>query len=38
MKEHPEIKLYVVGHTDNVGKLEYNIELSKKRAEAVVID
>uniref|UniRef100_A0A7C2VEK9 DUF4892 domain-containing protein n=1 Tax=Hydrogenobacter sp. TaxID=2152829 RepID=A0A7C2VEK9_9AQUI len=36
LKEHPEIKVYVVGHTDNVGKLEYNMELSKKRAEAVV--
>ncbi|MEO0294454.1 MAG: DUF4892 domain-containing protein [candidate division WOR-3 bacterium] len=36
LKEHPEIKIYVVGHTDNVGKLEYNMELSKKRAEAVV--
>jgi outer membrane protein OmpA-like peptidoglycan-associated protein len=36
LKEHPEIKLYIVGHTDNVGKLEYNMELSKKRAEAVI--
>lgn len=36
LKEHPEIKLYIVGHTDNVGKLEYNMELSKRRAEAVV--
>ncbi len=36
LKEHPEIKLYIVGHTDNIGKLEYNMELSKKRAEAVV--
>lgn len=36
LKENPHIKLYVVGHTDNVGKLEYNMELSRKRAEAVV--
>lgn len=36
LKENPQIKLYVVGHTDSVGKLEYNMELSRKRAEAVV--
>ncbi len=30
------LKLYVVGHTDMKGKLDYNISLSKKRAEAVV--
>ncbi|MEO0229892.1 MAG: DUF4892 domain-containing protein [candidate division WOR-3 bacterium] len=36
LKEHPEIKVYVVGHTDNIGKFEYNMELSRKRAEAVV--
>ncbi|MCM8810518.1 MAG: DUF4892 domain-containing protein [Candidatus Omnitrophica bacterium] len=36
LKENPEIKLYIVGHTDNLGKLEYNMELSKRRAEAVI--
>ncbi len=36
LKEHPEIKLYIVGHTDNIGKLEYNLDLSKRRAESVV--
>ena len=36
LKKNPGVKLYVVGHTDNVGKLEYNMELSKKRAESVV--
>ncbi|MEM4368424.1 MAG: OmpA family protein [Candidatus Aenigmatarchaeota archaeon] len=36
LKENPHIKLYVVGHTDNIGKIEYNMELSKRRAEAVV--
>ena len=30
------LKLLVVGHTDNVGGLESNLSLSKKRAEAVV--
>ena len=32
----PKLKLYVVGHTDNVGAFDYNIKLSKDRADAVV--
>lgn len=32
----PKLKLYVVGHTDNVGALESNLDLSRKRAAAVV--
>jgi outer membrane protein OmpA-like peptidoglycan-associated protein len=30
------LKLYVVGHTDSVGDFDYNMNLSQKRAEAVV--
>jgi OOP family OmpA-OmpF porin len=30
------MKLHVVGHTDNQGKVEYNIDLSKRRAASVV--
>jgi len=31
-----KLKLYVVGHTDNQGGLDYNMKLSKDRADAVV--
>jgi len=36
MKARPDLKLLVVGHTDNQGKLAYNMDLSKRRAAAVV--
>ncbi len=36
LKRNPSLKLYIVGHTDNVGNFEYNIKLSERRAEAVV--
>jgi outer membrane protein OmpA-like peptidoglycan-associated protein len=35
LKEHPELKLVIEGHTDNVGKPEANQALSEKRANAV---
>jgi OmpA-OmpF porin, OOP family len=35
LKEHPELKLTIEGHTDNVGKAESNQTLSEKRAAAV---
>ena len=36
LNENKETKYYIVGHTDNVGKLSSNQELSTKRAKAVV--
>jgi outer membrane protein OmpA-like peptidoglycan-associated protein len=32
----PKLKLFVVGHTDDVGALASNMDLSKRRADAVV--
>ncbi|MGR6088153.1 MAG: PorP/SprF family type IX secretion system membrane protein [Arcticibacter sp.] len=35
LEDKPDWKLKISGHTDAVGSEEYNLELSKKRAEAV---
>jgi len=36
LKAHPHAGVYIVGHTDNQGKLAYNLDLSRRRAKAVV--
>lgn len=36
LKAESGLKLYVVGHTDWVGQLDYNMDLSAKRAQSVV--
>jgi OOP family OmpA-OmpF porin len=36
LQQDPTLKLYVVGHTDNVGQLANNMDLSKRRGDAVV--
>lgn len=36
LRQSPDLSLYVVGHTDAVGGYEFNLDLSRQRAEAVV--
>jgi OmpA-OmpF porin, OOP family len=36
LQQNASLKIYVVGHTDNVGTLASNMDLSKRRADAVV--
>ncbi|MFO1494868.1 MAG: OmpA family protein [Lysobacterales bacterium] len=35
LQQAPELKVHVVGHTDNQGGLDFNMGLSKRRADAV---
>jgi OmpA-OmpF porin, OOP family len=36
LKAQPDLKVYIVGHTDNVGVFDYNMSLSQRRAKSVV--
>jgi OOP family OmpA-OmpF porin len=36
LQQDPKLKVHVVGHTDNQGALAHNLELSQRRADAVV--
>ncbi|MBK5966503.1 flagellar motor protein MotB [Thiocystis minor] len=36
LSEQPELSVFIVGHTDNQGSLEYNMDLSQRRAAEVV--
>jgi outer membrane protein OmpA-like peptidoglycan-associated protein len=36
LQKNSEMKIYVVGHTDSVGEFDFNLDLSKRRAAAVV--
>ena len=35
LKEYPDVRVNIVGHTDDVGAAEFNLDLSRRRAEAV---
>ncbi|MDR2038308.1 MAG: OmpA family protein [Bacteroidales bacterium] len=35
MNDNPEVKVRITGHTDNIGKVAYNFELSQNRARSV---
>jgi OmpA-OmpF porin, OOP family len=35
LKSEPSLRLHVVGHTDNQGKADYNLDLSRRRATSV---
>lgn len=36
LQSHPDLNLYVVGHTDDTGESDYNLGLSSRRAASVV--
>lgn len=36
MQQNAQLKVYIVGHTDNQGSVARNLDLSQKRAEAVI--
>jgi OOP family OmpA-OmpF porin len=36
LKDNPSIRVEIQGHTDSVGSSEYNMQLSQRRAQAVV--
>ena len=33
---NPDLKVFIVGHTDNAGSVDYNMKLSRSRADSVV--
>jgi outer membrane protein OmpA-like peptidoglycan-associated protein len=36
LHQQPDLKVFIVGHTDNSGSLEHNLALSQRRAQSVV--
>ena len=38
LNSDPALRLHVVGHTDNQGKPDYNLDLSRRRAASIVAE
>ena len=38
LTSQPQLSVFIVGHTDNQGAHEYNLDLSKRRAEAIAAE
>ena len=38
LKSDPKLAILIVGHTDNQGAYDYNLDLSRRRAEAVAAE
>lgn len=36
LKEHPDLRLMIEGHTDSTGDFDHNMDLSRRRAESVM--
>ena len=36
MRKNPKLKIEIIGHTDSLGADDYNLDLSKRRAESVI--
>ncbi|UMA65762.1 OmpA family protein [Roseivivax marinus] len=36
LSDNPDVDVYIVGHTDTVGGYDFNLDLSRRRAQAVV--